>query len=183
MATLWAGSRVVVVVDHVEVGLVQGCDEREGKVGGTLPAGMEVRPHLRPPLFFGLLEKIRPLFGLNVPGEAERLKPFEPGLGLYAFDVALPLFALDRVAGEEHAAGAEERVEVSVGPPVHGRPGSLHGLVEADVVLLLDSPPHVVPGQPREQEREQQHHVSRRSDAQVAKYPARPGPHGTQMFP
>ena len=162
---------------------VQGGDEREGKVGGTLPTGVEVRPYLRPPLFFGVLDELLPPLGRHVPGEAERLKPLEPALGLYAPHVALPLFAPDRVAGKEHAAGAEERVEVGVRPPVHGRPRGLHGLVEADLVLRLDRPTHVVPGQPRDQQREQEHRVSRRRFAQVAKEPAQPGPENAHPRP
>jgi hypothetical protein len=171
------------VVDQVEVGPVQGRDERERKVGGTLPAGIEVRPHLGPPMFSGLPLEVLQLVGAHVPGETERLKPLEPGLGLYAVDVALPLFALDRVASEEHAACPEERVEVGVGPPVHGRPRGLHGLIEADVVLLLYRRPHVVPGQPREHEREQEHGVGRRRGAHVAKHQSGPGPHGPRMSP
>ena len=111
-----------------------------------------------------------------MPGEAERLQPLQPALGLYALNVALPLFALHRLAGQKHAAGAEQRVEVSVRPPVHGRLRGLDGLVETDPVLRLDRVTHVVPGEPGEKERDQEHPVSRRSEAQVAQEPAEPRP-------
>jgi hypothetical protein len=104
--------------------------------------------------------------------EAERLQALQPALGLYALDVVLPLVALDCLAGQEHAAGAEQRVEVSVRPPVHGRLRSLDGLVETDLILRLHRVAHVVPGEPGEKERDQEHPVSRRSEAQVAQEPA-----------
>src|SRR5215203_6274561 len=107
-----------------------------------------------------------------MPGEAERLQALQPALGLYALDVALPLFVLDRLAGQEHTAGAEQRVEVSVRPPVHGRLRSLDGLVETDLILRHDRMAHIVPGEPSEKERDQEHPVSRRSEAQVAQKPA-----------
>src|SRR5215203_49127 len=137
-----------------------------------LPAGIQVGPHLRHPLSPGLTDESRPLGGPYISGEAKRLQAFEPALGLYALDVSLPLFALDRLAGQEHAAGAEQRVEVSIRPPVHGRLRSLNGLVETYLVLRLDRLAHVVPGEPSEQERDQEHPVSRHSEAQVAQEPA-----------
>ena len=173
--------RVGVLVYHAQVGLVRGGDQRERKVGGTLPAGVQVRPHLRQPLSPGLPGESLPLLGPYVPGEAERLQALEPALGLYALDVALPLFALDRLAGQKHAAGAEQRVEVSIRPPVHGRLRSLDGLIETDPVLRLDRLAHVVPGQPREQERDQEHPVSRRGEAQVAQEPAEARPQSEQV--
>src|SRR4029450_10879237 len=91
-----------------------------------------------------------PLVGRYTLCEAERLQALQPAFGLYALDVVLPLVALDRLAGQEHAAGAEQRVEVSVHPPVHGRLRSLDGLVETDLILRLHRIAHVVPGEPGE---------------------------------
>jgi hypothetical protein len=107
-----------------------------------------------------------------MPGETERLQALKPTLGLYALDVALPLFAFDRLAGQKQAAGAEQRVEVSVRPPVHGRLRSPDGLVETYLIPCLDRMAHVVPGEPSKKERDQEHPVSRRGEAQVAQEPA-----------
>src|SRR5215211_386254 len=115
--------------------------------------------------------------------EAERLQALQPALGLYALDVVLPLLSLDRFAGQEHAAAAEQRVEVSVRPPVHGRSRSLDGLVETDLILRLHRLAHVVPGEPSEKERDQEHPVSRRSETQVAQEPAQPRPQNEQVRP
>src|SRR5215213_10167446 len=163
---------VGILVYHAQVGLVRRGDQREGKVSRTLPAGIQVGPHLGHPLSPGLPDESRPLVGPYISGEAERLQALQPALGLYALDVALPLSALDRLAGQEQAAGAEQRVEVSVRPPVYGRLSSLEGLIETDLILRLDRMAHVVPGKPSEKERDQEHPVSRRSEAQVAQEPA-----------
>src|SRR5687768_13144361 len=143
---------------------------------------MQVRPYLRHPLFPGLPDESLPLLGRNMPGEAESLQPLQPALGLYALDVVLPLFALHRPAGQKHAAGAEQRVEVSIRPPVHGRLRSLDGLIETDSVLRLDRLAHVVPGQPSEKERDQEHPVSRRSEAQMAQEPVEAGAQSEQVL-
>src|SRR3712207_5923830 len=116
-----------------------------------------------------------------MPGEAKSLQPLQPPLGLYALNVVLPLFALHRLAGQKHAAGAEQGVEVSVSPPVHGRLRGLDGLVETDPVLRLDSVAHVVPREPGEKERDQEHAVSRRSEAQMAQEPAEARPQNEQI--
>ena len=142
---------IEIVVEHALVGLAEGTGVDQGEISGTLPAGVQVRPHRGQACTPRLAHEGSPVLGIDPLGEPEGLQALEAAGRLNALNIIAPLLWADRVGGVEQSAGAEHRVEVGFGAALQDLLGGLAALLEAGAVVHLDVLAHVVPGEDRQE--------------------------------